>query len=47
MAEQVEEERVAREVNEKLELTGEDKSGLYLFDRDVLNYRGGNTGKYK
>lgn len=47
VAEQVEEERVARELNEKLELIGEDKSGLYLFDRDILNYRGGNSGRHK
>ncbi|MCS6822891.1 MAG: ferritin [Cytophagaceae bacterium] len=35
--EQMEEERVARLLNEKLELIGEDKSGLYLFDRDILS----------
>jgi ferritin len=34
--EQMEEERLARECNDKLELIGEDKSGLYLFDRDIL-----------
>jgi len=39
VAEQIEEERVARTLNEKLELIGEDKSGLYLFDRDILNFR--------
>lgn len=38
--EQMEEERVARTLNEKLELIGDDKSGLYLFDRDIMNYRG-------
>lgn len=43
VAEQIEEERVARTLNEKLELIGEDKSGLYLFDRDILNFR--NEGK--
>jgi ferritin len=50
VAEQVEEERVARELNEKMEMIGEDKSGLYLFDRDILNYRnsgaGGRGGKH-
>jgi ferritin len=40
--EQIEEESVARLLNEKLELIGEDKSGLYLFDRDIL----GSTKKY-
>ncbi|MCW3464489.1 ferritin [Chitinophaga nivalis] len=34
--EQMEEERLARECNDKLEMIGEDKSGLYLFDRDVM-----------
>jgi ferritin len=40
--EQMEEERVARTLNDKLEMIGDDKSGLYLFDRDVMNYRGKN-----
>ncbi|MGX5818817.1 ferritin [Chitinophaga lutea] len=39
VSEQIEEERLARILNEKLELIGADKSGLYLFDRDVQNYR--------
>jgi ferritin len=34
--EQMEEERLARECNDKLELIGDDKSGLYLFDRDII-----------
>jgi len=34
--EQVEEERLARECNDKLEMIGDDKSGLYLFDRDIM-----------
>ena len=38
--EQIEEERVARTLNDKLEMIGDDKSGLYLFDRDIMNYRG-------
>ncbi len=40
VAEQIEEERLARTLNEKLEMIGEDKSGLYLFDRDIIAYRG-------
>ena len=40
--EQMEEERVARTLNDKLEMIGDDKSGLYLFDRDIMNYRGPN-----
>jgi ferritin len=39
VTEQMEEERVARTLNEKLEMIGDDKSGLYLFDRDIMNYR--------
>lgn len=38
--EQIEEERSARTLNDKLELIGDDKSGLYLFDRDIMNFRG-------
>jgi len=47
--EQIEEERTARVLNDKLELIGDDKSGLYLFDRDIMNYRGpgGGGGKGK
>ena len=37
--EQIEEEKSARVLNEKLEMIGEDKSGLYLFDRDILMTR--------
>jgi ferritin len=37
---QSDEERVARTLNDKLELIGDDKSSLYLFDRDIMNYRG-------
>lgn len=37
VAEQIEEEALARTLNDKLEMIGEDKGGLYLFDRDILN----------
>jgi ferritin len=37
VAEQIEEERLARTLNNKLEMIGDDKSGLYLFDRDIMN----------
>ena len=36
VAEQIEEEGLARTLNDKLELIGDDKSGLYLFDKDIL-----------
>lgn len=39
VSEQIEEEKSARILNDKLELIGEDKSGLYLFDRDIMNTR--------
>ena len=45
VTEQMEEERTARTLNEKLELIGEDKSGLYLFDRDIMAYRGAEGRK--
>lgn len=45
VSEQIEEEKNARILNDKLELIGEDKSGLYLFDRDILTTRRKETGK--
>ncbi|MEO6734104.1 MAG: ferritin [Ferruginibacter sp.] len=39
VSEQIEEEKSARVLNDKLELIGEDKSGLYLFDRDIMATR--------
>ena len=39
VSEQIEEEKSARILNEKLEMIGEDKSGLYLFDRDIMATR--------
>ncbi|MCB0648319.1 MAG: ferritin [Saprospiraceae bacterium] len=36
VSEQIEEEALARTMNDKLELIGDDKSGLYLFDKDIL-----------
>ena len=47
VSEQIEEEKSARILNEKLELIGEDKSGLYLFDRDIMATRQqGGRGKH-
>lgn len=37
VAEQIEEESLARTLNDKLEMIGDEKSGLYLFDKDILN----------
>jgi len=39
VSEQIEEEKSARILNDKLEMIGEDKSGLYLFDRDIMATR--------
>jgi ferritin len=35
VTEQIEEETLARQVIDKLKLIGEDKGGMYLFDRDL------------
>ncbi|MFN0189977.1 MAG: ferritin, partial [Bacteroidia bacterium] len=35
VAEQIEEERLARNLLDKLNLIGGDKGGMYLFDRDL------------
>lgn len=44
VAEQIEEEALARMCNDKLELIGDDKGGLYLFDQNILqvNVGGGS-----
>ncbi|MGE5942864.1 MAG: ferritin [Flavobacteriales bacterium] len=36
VAEQIEEEAVARTILDKINLIGDDKGGLYLFDRDIV-----------
>ncbi|RFM28516.1 ferritin [Deminuibacter soli] len=45
VSEQIEEEKSARVLNDKLEMIGEDKSGLYLFDRDIMMTRQRPRGK--
>jgi ferritin len=37
VAEQIEEEALARTIMDKLNLIGDDKGGMYLFDRDMEN----------
>ena len=39
VAEQLEEEAMARTVLDKLTIIGEDKTGHYIFDRDIMNFR--------
>lgn len=45
VSEQIEEERLARTLNDKLELVGDDKGGIYLFDRDIMLFRGKAEGR--
>jgi ferritin len=45
VAEQIEEEALARNILDKLNLIGNDKGGLYLFDRDLAAYQPGATNK--
>lgn len=39
VSEQLEEEALARMLNDKLELVGDDKGGIYLFDKDIMLFR--------
>lgn len=45
VAEQIEEEAQARDLVDKLRLIGEDKGGLYLFDRDLQTLGAGGGGR--
>lgn len=45
VSEQIEEEALARTLNDKLELVGDDKGGIYLFDRDIAQIRAAQTAK--
>ncbi len=38
VAEQLEEEALAREILDRLQLIGNDKGGMYLFDRDIKTF---------
>jgi len=40
VSEQIEEEALARNILDKLNLIGNDKGGMYLFDRDLESYGG-------
>ncbi len=44
VSEQIEEERLARTLNDKLELVGDDKGGIYLFDKDISLIRNQASG---
>jgi ferritin len=43
VTEQLEEEAVAKTLLDKLTIIGDDKSGHYLFDRDIITIVSGNT----
>ncbi len=45
VAEQLEEEAVARTLLDKLKIIGDDKSGHYLFDRDINTFQVAEEGK--
>ena len=45
VSEQIEEEALARTIMDKLELIGNDKGGLYLFDRDLEQFAGAHEGE--
>jgi len=43
VAEQIEEESTARTILDKINLIGDDKGGLYLFDTDMKSFTGGQA----
>lgn len=45
VSEQIEEEALARTILDKLNLIGNDKGGMYLFDRDLGNLRSENVSE--
>jgi len=45
VSEQIEEEALARQIVDKLKLIGDDKGGLYFFDRDLESIAGKSSGK--
>lgn len=45
VSEQIEEEALARNILDKLNLIGNDKGGMYLFDRDLETMGGNGKGK--
>jgi ferritin len=47
VGEQIEEEALARTLIDKLNLIGNDKGGLYLFDRDLEGMQGADGGNSK
>ena len=44
VSEQIEEEALARNVMDKLKLLGDDKGGMYFFDRDIASMAAAEAG---
>lgn len=44
VSEQLEEEALARQIMDKIKIIGDDKSGLYLFDRDIVKETANSAG---
>ncbi|WEK33461.1 MAG: ferritin [Candidatus Pseudobacter hemicellulosilyticus] len=47
VTEQIEEESLARQIIDKLKLIGEDKGGMYLFDRDLGTMNANEHNKHR
>lgn len=47
VSEQIEEEATARTILDKINLIGDDKGGLYLFDNDMKNFSGNQLNAIK
>jgi len=47
VSEQIEEEATARTILDKINLIGDDKGGLYLFDNDMKSFSGNQTNSTK
>lgn len=45
VSEQIEEEALARQIMDKIKLIGDDKSGLYFFDRDLESFAVAGAGQ--
>lgn len=43
VAEQIQEEALVKDIIDRLNLIGDDKIGMYTFDRDIMNFRKGSS----
>ncbi len=44
-AEQIQEESLVKDILDRLNLIGDDKGGMYTFDRDIMSFRNENSAK--